>query len=136
VRSRITGCVLALKRVSKEGITNYNALMTQFRERKNMIRLGSNPHTVTLHATFESREHFNFLLDYYPGGELFLHLTEPKKKLTLSDVKRYFCEILLAMEHIHRKKVLYRDLKVLRVLCSQRTSLWTSRDTCASGTSA
>lgn len=74
-----------------------------------MIRLGSNSYTVTLHATFESREHFNFLMDYYPGGELFLHLGE---RLSMNDIKRYFCEILLSMEYIHRKKVLYRDLKV------------------------
>jgi serine/threonine protein kinase len=30
----------------------------------------------------------------------------------MPEVKHYFCEILLAMEYIHRKKVLYRDLKV------------------------
>jgi serine/threonine protein kinase len=52
VRSRVSGCILALKRVRKDTITTYNSLMTQFRERKSMIQLGSNPYTVTLHAAF------------------------------------------------------------------------------------
>lgn len=73
--------------------------------------MGSNNHTVNLHACFESRWHFNFLMDYYPGGELFLHLNRREPLLRTCQIKHYFCEILLAMEYIHKKKVLYRDLK-------------------------
>lgn len=66
--------------------------MTQFRERKNLIRMGTNNHTVNLHACFESKNHFNFLMDYYPGGELFLHLSSADQKpLTMSQIKHYFC---------------------------------------------
>lgn len=65
--------------------------MTQFRERKSMVQLGTNPYTVTLHAAFESVNHFNFLLDYCAGGELFLHLTSKEHELTLNEVKHYFC---------------------------------------------
>jgi protein-serine/threonine kinase len=75
VRSKVTGCILALKRVCKETIKTYNLLMALFRERKCMVQLGSNPFTVIFHAAFESTNHFNFLLDYCPGGELFLHLS-------------------------------------------------------------
>lgn len=134
MRSRTSGSVLALKRVRKDSIRDYNALMTQFRERKNMIKLGVNPHTVTLHASFESRAHFNFLIDYCPGGELFFHLqglAEEGRRLDEHHTRLYFCEILLAMEFLHRKKVLYRDLKVLPLPLSPRTSSWTCRATCA-----
>lgn len=50
-------------------------------------------------------------MDYYPGGELFLHLSQNSQKLKMVHIKLYFCEILLAMEYIHKKKILYRDLK-------------------------
>ena len=50
-------------------------------------------------------------MDYYPGGELFLHLCSPRNKPTPLQIRHYFCEILLAMEYIHKRKVLYRDLK-------------------------
>lgn len=91
VRSKVTGYVMALKRVRKDTLTNYNSLMTLFRERKSMVQLGSNPYTVTIHAAFQSINHFNFLLDYCPGGELFLHLLAKKPKLTMNEVKHYFC---------------------------------------------
>jgi serum/glucocorticoid-regulated kinase 2 len=91
VRSKITGVVMALKRVDKATIKNYQCLMTQFHERKNLIRMGNNMHTVNLHACFESRTHFNFLMEYYPGGELFLHLVNAQERLRSSQVKLYFC---------------------------------------------
>jgi len=42
-------------------------------EKELLIKLN---HTflVKLHATFESQKHLNFLLEFYPGGELFYHL--------------------------------------------------------------
>lgn len=39
-------------------------------------------------------DHFNFLLDFYPGGELFVHL---KGGLPMHDAKLYFCEIIMAV---------------------------------------
>jgi serine/threonine protein kinase len=50
-------------------------------------------------------------MDYYPGGELFLHLSS--KTISEEEAKIYFCEILAAMEFLHKHKILYRDLKVL-----------------------
>ena len=127
---------MALKRVPKHNITNYDGLMTQFKERKIMMRLGLNPHTTVLHATFESSAHFNFLMEYCPGGEMFCHLNKEETKLTASQIRTYFCEILLGMEFLHRKKILYRDLKVLRGLFSPRTSWLMGTDTSGSVTSA
>lgn len=98
-------------------------MISLFGERKSMIQLGTNPYTVTLHASFESANHFNFLLDYCPGGEMFLHISSQNRRLTLDEMRLYFCEILLAMEYIHKKKVLYRDLKVNIHLYSQRIFL-------------
>lgn len=117
--------------MKKDKLENYKSLMMIFGERKIMVQLGSNPYTATIHAAFESVSHFNFLLDYCPGGELYLHLSakERRVKLTLNDIKHYFCEILLAMEYIHRKKVLYRDLKVPPFPFSPKTSLWISTAT-------
>lgn len=43
---------MALKRVSKYAIDNYESLMSQFRERKNLIKMGVNVHTVNMHACF------------------------------------------------------------------------------------
>lgn len=71
------------------------------------------PLIASLHATFESAHHLNFLMDFYPGGELFFHLQQ--RRLSEEESKFYFCEILIALEHLHSMKILYRDLKVVLV---------------------
>jgi len=50
-------------------------------------------------------------MDFCSGGELFYHL---HKVGTLNEqqAKFYFAEILLGIEHIHKRNIIYRDLKV------------------------
>lgn len=72
------------------------------------------------------------MLEYCPGGELFFQLQKWKKEQVDStqridetssdrcfteDMSRfYLAEIVLAMEYLHHKGVLYRDLKPENVL--------------------
>ena len=63
-----------------------------------MTRLQSN-FLARIVAAFESSNHLNLLLDFYPGGELFYHLG--KIKLSENESKIYFCQILLALEYLH-----------------------------------
>ena len=49
------------------------------------------------------------------GGELFYHLTR-FKRLPEEQARFYIAEILLAMEYLHNKGIVYRDLKPENVL--------------------
>ncbi len=42
-----------------------------------------------LYASFESEKFLNFVLEFYPGGELFYHLQ--RQKMSESEAKLYFC---------------------------------------------
>lgn len=68
------------------------------------------PFVAKLHASFESERHLNFLLEFYPGGEMFFHLQ--RQRLSEEEAKVYFCEMILTFEFLHNKKIVYRDLKV------------------------
>lgn len=48
-------------------------------------------------------------MDYYPGGNLFELVYS--HVLSEDDAKKYFCEILLAIEELHKRNVIFRDLK-------------------------
>lgn len=76
VRSRITGYLFALKRIKKQSVQQFQDMLSLRREQKILKGLDFNNHTVKFHASYESVEHFNFLLEFYPGGELFVHLTK------------------------------------------------------------
>jgi serine/threonine protein kinase len=48
--------------------------------------------------------------DFCPGGELFFHLHH-LGRLTEDQARFYFCEIVLAIEYLHQKNIIFRDLK-------------------------
>lgn len=55
------------------------------------------------------------MMDLCAGGELF-YLLHIKGRLNESQAKFYFAEILLGLEYIHSKGIVYRDLKPENVL--------------------
>ena len=54
------------------------------------------PLHVKLHWSFEARNYLVFVMDFYPGGELF-RLVKKYRKLPEAIAKFYFVEILLAI---------------------------------------
>ena len=55
------------------------------------------------------------LLDFCPGGELFFHLTK-YGKFNEDIAWFYFGEVLLAIEYLHSKNIVYWDLKPENIL--------------------
>lgn len=91
------------------------------REKKIMCEFVTDlPFTVKLYASFESLQHLNFLLEFYPGGEMFYHLQQ--RRLTEAEARLYFAEMVLTFEHLHKKEIIYRDLKVKIPLFSPKIS--------------
>jgi serine/threonine protein kinase len=57
---------------------------------------------------FTSETKLFFVLEYCPGGELFFYL-EKIKRFKEDAARFYATNILLALEHLHSIKVLYRE---------------------------
>lgn len=60
-------------------------------------------------------EKLYYILEYCPGGELFFYL-QKIGRFKESAAKFYAANILLALRHLHEKKILYRDMKPENVL--------------------
>jgi len=68
------------------------------------------PFVVELYATYQDNLNVYMLLSYIPGGELFSHLRRAGR--FSADVTRfYLASIVLAIEYLHAKDTIYRDLK-------------------------
>ena len=65
---------------------------------------------MTLRFAFQSTEYLHFALDFCSGGELFYFLSQ-KSRFTEEEARFYFAEMLLGLEFVHDKNILYRDLK-------------------------
>tara|TARA_B110000285_G_C14792177_1_gene453522 strand:- start:67 stop:279 length:213 start_codon:yes stop_codon:yes gene_type:complete len=49
-------------------------------------------------------------MEYCQGGDLGQQV-RLKKKMSEGDARKYVCELILAIEHLHKNKIIYRDLK-------------------------
>ncbi|CAO3692078.1 unnamed protein product [Umbelopsis ramanniana] len=77
------------------------------------------PFIVNLYCTFQDDRNLYMMLEYVVGGELFSHLRRAGRFTT--DITRFYAsEILLAVEYLHSKDIIYRDLKPENLLLDHR----------------
>ncbi|KAG2383554.1 hypothetical protein C9374_004225 [Naegleria lovaniensis] len=109
VREKGTSKVLAMKVLRKDMIVKENMVSHTLAEKK-ILQSIDHPFIVALHYAFQTEEKLYLVLDYLPGGELFFHLRE-ETKFDVERAKFYAAQIVLAIEHLHKNDIIYRDLK-------------------------
>jgi serine/threonine protein kinase len=104
----------AMKVLKKDFLKKQNQVAHTKTEREILEKI-THPFVVKLHYAFQSSDKLYLVCDYMPGGEIFYHL---RKEGCFSEERTrfYVCEMVLALEHLHRSGVIYRDLKPENIL--------------------
>ncbi|XP_077477863.1 ribosomal protein S6 kinase alpha-5 isoform X1 [Stigmatopora argus] len=84
-------------------------------ERQVLEHIRQSPYLVTLHYAFQTDTRLHLILDYVNGGELFTHLVQ-RVRFKEQEVALYSGEIVLALEHLNKLGIVYRDLKLENIL--------------------
>ncbi|XP_008945909.1 PREDICTED: ribosomal protein S6 kinase alpha-5-like, partial [Merops nubicus] len=84
-------------------------------ERQVLEHIRQSPFLVTLHYAFQTDTKLHLILDYINGGELFTHLSH-RERFSENEVQIYIGEIVLALEHLHKLGIIYRDIKLENIL--------------------
>jgi serine/threonine protein kinase len=104
-----TKTLYAMKVLSKAKIMSQNLVKYALTERK-VLSSVNHPFIVRLHFAFQSSSKLFMVLEYCPGGDLGEYL-QREKKFTEDRARIYVAEMLLALEYLHKKDIIYRDLK-------------------------
>jgi len=108
------GGLFAMKILRKGHLVKRRQIERTRTERK-VLSVVDHPFIMKLHFAFQTDDKLFLVLDYCPGGELFFHLSR-YKRFPERVARFYAAELLLAIGHLHRKGIIYRDLKPENVL--------------------
>jgi len=117
VKMKSNGQFYALKQICKF-CEKGQLLEANLLQEKHILASIDSPHIIKLHAAFQSPEFCYFVLDFMPCGDL-LALKHSAKKFEELDAKFYIVQVLLALQELHSKDIIYRDLKLENLLVDQ-----------------
>ena len=109
VKEKKTGNVYAMKVLDKSQIVA-NKMVAHTQAEKAILAEVDHPFICKLHFAFQTKKHLVLVLDFLCGGELFFHL-QRNKRFSENRARFYAAEIGMALEYIHSKNIIYRDLK-------------------------
>ena len=109
VSKQETGALYAMKVLRKDKILSHNLIRYALTER-NVLSYIRHPFIVSLNFAFQTSDKLFLILDYCPGGDLSSHL-QKEKRFSEQRARIYICEILLALEELHKRDIIFRDLK-------------------------
>jgi serum/glucocorticoid-regulated kinase 2 len=115
VRKRDDGKIYAMKILKKKTVEQKKQYSHISTEKNVLIAMKDDPFFVKIHYSFQTETKLYFVLDYCPGGEMF-SILQKRHRLTEGEARFYAAQLVLAIEAMHRKHILYRDLKPENVL--------------------
>uniref|UniRef100_A0A8C9XDD7 non-specific serine/threonine protein kinase n=1 Tax=Sander lucioperca TaxID=283035 RepID=A0A8C9XDD7_SANLU len=111
VKEKSTGVHYAMKILRKEVIIAKDEVAHTVTESR-VLQNTRHPFLTTLKYAFQTHDRLCFVMEYANGGELFFHLSR-ERVFTEDRARFYGAEIVSALEYLHSRDVVYRDLKVL-----------------------
>uniref|UniRef100_A0A8C9Z996 protein kinase C n=1 Tax=Sander lucioperca TaxID=283035 RepID=A0A8C9Z996_SANLU len=115
VRLKKNKQVYAMKVVKKELVHDDEDIDWVQTEKHVFEQASTNPFLVGLHSCFQTESRLFLVIEYVNGGDLMFHM-QRQRKLPEEHARFYAAEICIALNFLHEKGIIYRDLKLDNVL--------------------
>lgn len=115
-----TGQSVAIKVIDKEKVLRVG-LMNQIKREISVMKLVRHPNIVHLYEVMATKTKIYFIMEYCKGGELFNKVL--KGRLKEDAARKYFQQLINAVDFCHSRGVYHRDLKPENLLLDDDENL-------------
>ncbi|XP_073990296.1 BRSK family serine/threonine-protein kinase sugar-free frosting isoform X3 [Rhodnius prolixus] len=116
----VTSKKVAIKIINREKLSE-SVLMKVEREIA-IMKLIDHPHVLGLSDVYENKKYLYLVLEHVSGGELFDYLVK-KGRLTPKEARRFFRQIISALDFCHSHSICHRDLKPENLLLDEKNNI-------------
>lgn len=116
-RNSETGEPVAIKIIDKEKVLKHK-LVEQIKREVATMKLIKHPNVVRLYEVMGSKTKIFIVLEFVTGGELFDKIVNDGR-MRESEARKYFHQLINAVDYCHSRGVFHRDLKPENLLLDQ-----------------
>ena len=115
------GQKVAIKILNKKHIYLVN-MNLKLRREIQILKMFIHPHIIRLFEIIYTKSDIFMITEYISGGELFDYIIE-NGRLTESESRRFFQQMISGIDYCHKKKVVHRDLKPENLLLDSHLNI-------------
>jgi len=113
-----TNTPVAVKVIQKNRLNDNDRTLIQ--QEMQVMRTLSHPHIIKLHDTAEDDDFIYIVMEYVEGGDLLTFLTRRShNRVSEGTARRFFAQLLSALEYLHTNNIAHRDLKLENILVDE-----------------
>ncbi|KAG8180259.1 hypothetical protein JTE90_019540 [Oedothorax gibbosus] len=116
----ITGRKVAIKIINREKLSE--SVLQKVEREIAIMKLIEHPHVLGLFDVYENKKYLYLILEHVSGGELFDYLVK-KGRLTPKEARRFFRQIISALDFCHSHSICHRDLKPENLLLDEKNNI-------------
>ncbi|XP_053310358.1 NUAK family SNF1-like kinase 2 [Spea bombifrons] len=115
------GREVAIKSIRKDRIKDEQDILQIRRETEIMSSL-SHPHIISIYEVFENSSKIVIVMEYASQGDLYDYISE-RQKLSEQEARRFFRQIVSAVQYCHANGIVHRDLKLENILLDENKNV-------------
>ncbi|KAI3381377.1 hypothetical protein SNEBB_005174 [Seison nebaliae] len=113
---------VAVKIINKKDVIKRNYMRSNLRREATLMQRMEHPNIVRLHEVMETDNSYYIIMDLIEGTDFVKYLTA-KERLSENETRRYIRQIVSAVDHMHKLKVIHRDIKLQNFILNNHRNM-------------